>query len=177
VRAAVADRYAALDRRLPVDPRYLLAVLAAGVIAAAVLTSGFGVFGGDEASSDGGKHGGGANSKPKKVEVAVLNATQEETVGGGEVVGVAGLAGEVAKQVVRPAGFGVGEKADAASGFEETTVMFEPGHDEEANELAKGVADQLGEPDVTPMIGEVRDLAKGAPLALVIGRDDADFGG
>ena len=27
------------------------------------------------------------------------------------------------------------------------------------------------------MIGEVRDLAGGAPLALVIGADDADFGG
>ena len=54
--------------------------------------------------------------------------------------------------------------------------MFEPGSDQEADQLAKAVADQLGEPDVTPMIGEVRDLAGKAPLALVIGRDDADFG-
>ena len=117
-----------LDRRLPVDPRYVLAVLAAAVIAAAVLTSGFGIFGGDEATGGGGngKHGGGGG-KPEKVEVSVLNATQEDTVAGGEVVGVPGLADEVAKQVVRPAGFAVGEKADASSGFENTTVMFEPG--------------------------------------------------
>ena len=30
---------------------------------------------------------------------------------------------------------------------------------------------------MTPMIGEVRDRADGAPLALVIGQDNADFGG
>ena len=177
VRAAVADRYAAVDRRLPVDPRYLAAVLAAAVIAAAVLTSGFGLFGGDEASGGGGNdERAGGGGKSEKVEVSVLNATQEETVGGGEVAGVPGLADEVAKQVVRPAGFGVGAKTDAASGFEQTTVMFEPDHDQDAEELAKAVSDPLGEPDVTPMIGEVRDLSEGAPLALVIGRDDADFG-
>ncbi len=177
VRGALADRYEAADRRLPVDPRYVLAVLAAAVIAAAVLTSGFGIFGGDEATGGGGngKHGGGGG-KPEKVEVSVLNATQEDTVAGGEVVGVPGLADEVAKQVVRPAGFAVGEKADASSGFENTTVMFEPGSDQEADQLAKAVSDQLGEPDVTPMIGEVRDLAGNAPLALVIGRDDSNFG-
>ena len=35
VREWGARRYAAVDRRLPVDPRYLLAVLAAAVVAAA----------------------------------------------------------------------------------------------------------------------------------------------
>jgi hypothetical protein len=180
VRAWFADRFAAVDRRLPVDPRYLAALLAAAVIAAGVLTSGFGLFGGDEASGGGGgggKKGGGGSSKPDKIEVAVLNATQEEAVGGGEVSGVPGLADTVAKQVVRPAGFAVGEKADATSGFEQTTVMFEEGENSEADELAQAVTDQLGEPDVTPMIDDVRQLAGGAPLALVVGRDDADFGG
>ncbi len=178
VRAWFAERFAAVDRRLPIDPRYLAAVLAAAVIAAGVLTSGFGLFGGDEASGGGGggKQGGGGDSKPDKVEVAVLNATQEDAVGGGEVSGVPGLADKVAKDVVRPAGFGVGEKANAASGFEQTTVMFEEDQDQEADELAAAVSDQLGEPDVTPMIDDVRQLADGAPLALVIGRDDANFG-
>ena len=91
-------------------------------------------------------HGGGGGKgkrrrrrrgKSEKVEVAVLNATQEETVGGGEVSGVPGLADKVAKQVVRPAGFAVGEKTDASSGFEKTTIMFEPDHDQEADELAE----------------------------------------
>ena len=175
---AIAERWAAIDRRLPIDPRYIVAVLAAGVIAAGVLTSGFGLIGGDEgggSTKDGGKQGGG-KPKEEKVEVAVLNATQEESVGGGEIAGVQGLAGVIAKAVVQPTKFAVGVKTDAPTGFDETTVMFEPDNEEDANELADDVADQLGRPEVTPMIGEIRDVADGAPLALVVGRDDADFG-
>ena len=175
----VSDRFAALDRRLPIDPRYLVALLAAGVIAAAVLTSGFGLIGGDDAgggSTQGGKDGGG-KPKEEKIEVAVLNATQEQAADGTEIAGVQGLADVVAKQVVQPLdGFAVGEKTNADSGFDQTTVMFEPAAEADANELAAGVADQLGEPEVLPMIGEIRDRSGEAPLALVIGRDDSDFG-
>ena len=53
--------------------------------------------------------------------------------------------------------------------------MFEPGAEEDAAELAAAVADQLGETPTTPMIDEVRELAEGAPLALVVGQDDAEF--
>ena len=174
---SIAERWAAIDRRLPVDPRYIVAVLAAGLIAAGVLTSGFGLQGGDDGGdTTGGGKGGGGKPKEEKVEVAVLNATQEESVGGGEIAGVQGLAGIVAKEVIQPTDFAVGEKTNAPSGFDETTVMFEPDSEQDAAELASAVADQLGEPEVTPMIGEIRDVADGAPLALVIGRDDADFG-
>jgi len=168
-----SDRAAAVDRRLPVDPRYLLAVLGAALIAAGVLTSGFGLVGGEESS------GVGANGeKPEKLEVAVLNATQvEDTVTGEPIAGVQGLAGVVAKKVIKPAGFKIGVKADAASGFDQTVIMFEPDFEDEATDLAADVERKLGETDVAPMIGEVRDLAKKAPLALVIGADDADFGG
>ncbi len=178
VRGSIADRWAAIDRRLPVDPRYLVAVLAAAVIAAGVLTSGFGLVGDDGGANGGGgdTKGGGDKPKEEKIEVAVLNATQEEAVGGEEIAGVQGLAGEVAKQVIQPTDFAVGEKTNAPSGFDETTVMFEPDNEPDATELASAVADQLGEPEVTPMIGEIREVAAGAPLALVIGRDDADFG-
>ena len=59
--------------------------------------------------------------------MAILNATQEQAADGTEIAGVQGLADVVAKQVVQPLdGFAVGEKTDAASGFDETTVMFEP---------------------------------------------------
>jgi hypothetical protein len=34
----------------------------------------------------------------------------------------------------------------------------------------------MSEPEVTPMIGEIRDVADGAPLALLVGRNDAEFG-
>ena len=51
----VRDRYAAVDRHLPIDGRYVLALLAVAVIAAGVVTSGFGLIGGG--GGDGGKHG------------------------------------------------------------------------------------------------------------------------
>lgn len=174
VRDWIAARAAAVDRRLPVDPRYLIAVAAAAVIAAAVLTSGFGIIGDDDPSGG----GGGKGDKPEKIEVAVLNATQvEDTVTGEPIAGVQGLAGVVAKKVVKPAGFKVGVKENATSGFDKTVIMFEPDNEADATELAAAVEDKLGETEVAPMIGEVRDLAEKAPLALVIGADDADFGG
>ena len=61
------------------------------------------------------------------------------------------------------------------SGFEATTIMFEPNAEAEAEDLARTVSDQLGETPVTPMVEEVRRLSGGAPLALVIGQDDAEF--
>ena len=48
VTGPVTVRLAALDRRLPVDGRYVLAAVAILVIAAGVLTSGFGVLGGND---------------------------------------------------------------------------------------------------------------------------------
>jgi hypothetical protein len=181
LRERLAPRYAALDRRMPVDPRYLLAVLAAGVVAAAVLTSGFGLFGGGDAT--GGASGKGAKHE-KKVEVAVLNATQEEdTVTGQPIAGVQGLAKKVADEVVKPAGFKPGAQTDAASGLSQTVIMFDTSeggakaakNEKEAQKLAEAVAGKLGPTEVTPMIDEVRQLADGAPIALVIGADDADF--
>lgn len=183
VRERLGPRFAWLDRRMPVDPRYLLALLAAGVVAAAVLTSGFGLIGGDDGGE--GKRGAKAEKKdkPDKVEVAVLNGTQVLSETTGETIpGVIGLADEVGDKVIKPAGYAVGEKTNAASGVDETVIMFESSeggdaaaNEEEAARLAEAVADQLGETETTPMVQEVRDLAGGAPLAIVIGADDQDF--
>ncbi len=172
VRAWFAARYAGLDRRMPVDLRYLFAVLAAALVAAIVLTGGFGLIGGDDGKDGGGKRAAG-QQKEKKTEVAVLNATQIE--GPPPIQAVDGLAATVADEVVKPAGFKVGREETAASGFDETTVMFEPGTEEQANELAEAIRDQLGETPVIPMVDEVRELAGDAPVALVIGQDDAEF--
>lgn len=174
-RARFAEVFEALDRRLPIDPRWILAAIAALAIAAGVLTSGFGI-GGSNDDGGPGKNGGGKTSE-KKTEVAVLNATQENAVGGTEVAGVQGLAKTVADAVVKPAGFKTGEETNAASGFGQSVIMFEQGAEAQANELAKAVEPDLGPTDVTPMISEVRDLAGGAPVALVVGRDDSDFTG
>jgi hypothetical protein len=171
IREAVAARFAALDRRMPMDPRYLIAVLAAALIAAGVLTSGFGLVG-DDGGGGGGKRGG---EKPGRVEVAVLNATQVDE-GSVPIDAVAGLAAKVADEVIKPAkGFKVGPEETAGSGFDATTIMFEPNAEAEAEDLARTVSDQLGETPVTPMVDEVRQLSGGAPLALVIGQDDAEF--
>ncbi len=177
VRARAAAIYAGIDRRMPVDLRYLMAVLAAAVIAAAVLTSGFGLVGGDSDGTGGGRGGGKgpAKDKSEKVEVAVLNATQTEADDGTLIQGVQGLARKVAEEVVKPAGFKAGKETDAPSGFEETMIMFEPGAEDAADELAAAVEDQLGETPVTPMIGEIREVAGEAQVALVIGLDDSEF--
>jgi LytR cell envelope-related transcriptional attenuator len=172
LRDAVAAWFAALDRRLPMDPRYLIAVLAAVLIAAGVLTSGFGLIGDDGGGAGDGQRGG---EKPKRVEVAVLNATQVDE-GSVPIEAVAGLAAKVGDEVIKPAkGFKVGREETAASGFEATTIMFEPNAEAEAEDLARTVSDQLGETPVTPMVDEVRQLSGNAPLALVIGQDDAEF--
>lgn len=165
----------ALDRRSPVDPRFLLIPLAAAVVAVGVLTGGFGLLGDD--GGRGGKGGkGGKDEKPEKVEVAVLNATQVDT-GGTTIAGVPGLASTVADDVVKPAGFKPGEQTDAASGLDESVIQFEPGSEQAADELARAIEPKLGETAAQPMIEEVRDLARGAPLALLIGQDDAELGG
>jgi hypothetical protein len=175
VRDRLSGAATEVDRRLPVAPGYILAVIAAAIIAVAVLTGGFGLFGGDDSGGGGGK---GKGDKPEKVEVAVLNATQvESSVTGEEIAGVRGLAGIVAKKVVKPAGFKVGVKEDAPEGLEETVIMFAPDAEADANKLAAKVEGSLGPTGVEAMTPEVEDVADKAPLALLIGADDADFGG
>ena len=175
VAGAFGPRWAELDRRSPIDPRWFLALIAAGIIAAAVLTSGFGLVGGDDEGGGGGKRGGGGKAE-KPPAVAVLNATQVEDAVPA-VPAVAGLADAVANQVVEPAGFDVAEKGDAPAGAEQTVIMFEPEAEADAEELAREVEPDLGATEVEPMTEEVRAVAGKADIALVIGQDDAGFGG
>jgi hypothetical protein len=169
-----APRWEQIDRNLPVDPRYVVAVLVAGLVAAGVLTSGFGVFGDDEGAGRERRAGGGGERQEGRPEVAVLNATQVQSAGG-PIQGVEGLASTVAEQVVEPAGYRVGTEDDAPSGFEETVVMYEPDAEGDAAEFARAINAELGETPTDPMIEEIRDVAENAPLALVIGLDDAEF--
>jgi LytR cell envelope-related transcriptional attenuator len=173
VRNWFEPRWRELDRRLPIHPRYLVIVLLAGVIAAGVVTSGFGVFGGDETPAK--EQRGGGKQRQGKPEVAVLNATQTEDSAGNPIQGVQGLADKVAAQVVEPAGYEVGRRDDAVSGSDSTVVMFDQGSEGEANELADAMEPELGSTPVEPMIQEVRDLVGSAKLALVIGLDNEGF--
>jgi hypothetical protein len=179
VRAGTDPILAEVNRRSPVDPRYFLAVLAAAIIAAGVLTSGFGLLGSDNDGTAGG-HGHKSSQKDqKKTEVAVLNATQI-TENGTEIQGVQGLASEVADKIVKPAGFKapLDLQRDAPTGFPESVIMFEPGEDAAADQLASGVEDKLGSTSVEEITDDISAITKGAQLALIVGQDDANvFGG
>lgn len=171
---ALGPRWEQVDRQLPVDPRYIAAVLVAALVAVGVLTSAFGLFGDGDDGGRGQRAGGGGDQRERRAEVAVLNATQVESAGG-TIQGVPELASTVAEQVVEPAGYRVRREDNAASGFEETVVMYEPEAQGDAAELARAINADLGETATEPMIQEVRDLAGGAPLALVVGADDSSF--
>ena len=80
VASPVRNGYGAVDRRLPVDARYILAIVFVAIVAVAVVTSGFGLVGG------GGGGGGGHDSRAKKKlpKVAVVSASIPSYVVGGE---------------------------------------------------------------------------------------------
>jgi len=167
VRGEVAYRYEELAKRSPVSPAVLvLGILA--LVAAALILFVFGLVGGD---------GGGSGTKPaataapeKPVEVAVLNGTAPE---GG--VGVPGTA-KAASVFVEDAGWKVGEVGDAGS-FPTSSVMFEDGFKSDAKKLASDLSGQLGDLEVVPITSEVRDVAGGADLAVVVGQDDQGIAG
>jgi LytR cell envelope-related transcriptional attenuator len=160
LKGAVAPRVARLERRLPVDGRYILAVAGIAVVVAGALTSGFGLFGGD----DGKRHRrAGSASKPT---VAVLNGTD-----------VPGLAALVDKEVVRAAGYKTGAIDNAGLSLAATVAMFAPGHEADAKRLATAIRTKLGDTPTQAMTTEATARARGAPLALALGLDDSEFGG
>jgi hypothetical protein len=154
----ISARYQAFDRGLPIDGRILLGVLAAGIVAAVVLTSGFGLLG--EGGEGKKAHGKGS----RKPEVAVLNGT--ETVD---------LAKVVTTEVVKPAGYKVTVQENAPTSFTESTIMYEPDDKGDAAQFARAVEKQLGETPIEEIAADVQAVVKNAPLALIIGADDANF--
>lgn len=170
-RAGIAERfgptYQALDRRSPVDPRIVLGVLVAAVVAAGVLTSGFGLGGGGGAS-----HGKTRSAtSPSKLKVAVLNGSQEQGV-----AGVPGLAETVFTKVVKPAGYKTGAVTDAPRSYSKSVVLFAKGEQMDATALAKVAGGKLGAMKTRPMNSDVSAVVGKDPLALVIGVDDKSFG-
>jgi LytR cell envelope-related transcriptional attenuator len=154
----VGGWFRSVDRRLPVDGRYLVAVAVVAIAVVAVATSGFGLVGG-QANDHHPKH---AAAKPK---VAVLNGTS-----------VTGLADLVDKKVVKAAGYKTGMVTNAGSSFANTVVMYLPGGRADAKELAGAIKRKLGDTPVQAMTADVKSRAGGAPLALALGLDDAGFG-
>lgn len=143
------------------EPRYLavifvvLALVVGGVAYATLQGSGDG----------GGKSGGGKRAaravKPGEIEVSVLNGTA-----------VPGLAATFGDKVERH-GFQLGAVTNSSSSFSESVVMFRRGD----GRKARRVAAALQIPRVQPMTSEISSVSAGAPVAVVIGEDNASSTG
>jgi hypothetical protein len=134
---------------------FLIVVLIAGGVAYAAL-GGFG-------SDDGGHGKGGKQSalRPSQIEVAVLNGTAVE-----------GLAGNYGDKV-ESKGYELGAVTNSNSSFEESVVMFKPGNGRAAHRVARA----LDIAQVQPITQEIALVAAGAPVAVVIGEDNASSAG
>lgn len=170
-RESFGRSWAELDRRSPVNPLWIVGLLVVVVVAAGVVTSGFGLGGGGGEDEGTTNAGGGKREKPEKVEVAVLNATVQEGISD-PVPGVAALAGD---ELVRPAGFKVVAEDEALTGETDSVILYEPDSEEDAQRLADEVKAALGRTEIQEMDSATRELAKGAPLALLIGFEDSGF--
>lgn len=143
------------------DPRYLVGlfvvlVVIGGGVAYAVTQ------GGGEGGGNGGRSAKGSKAlKPSEIEVTVLNGTA-----------VDGLAGTYGNKVEQR-GFQLGAVGNSRSSFSESVVMFKAGE----GRAAHRVADMLEISRVRPMTGEIASLSAGAPVAVVIGEDNASSTG
>lgn len=167
-KAAVVPPARSVDRRLPVDGRIVAGILALGAVVAIVLTGGFGLLGDD---GDGPREKGTAAQGQDLPKVAVLNATQTPS----GVAGVPGLADRVAQEVVRQAGYPLGERSNAPSGFEESVVMYAPDSEGDAAQLSRAVEGKLGETNTQELATDIQGEIGDAKLVLVVGADDAGF--
>ncbi|MGZ5336987.1 MAG: LytR C-terminal domain-containing protein [Solirubrobacterales bacterium] len=147
------------SRRMP-EPRAMIVIgLGVVVLVVGVVFGAGRILGGDEGDSGGttGSSGAAEESTGPPTEVAVLNGTP-----------VPGLAATVG-QDVRDGGFKLGAVTNTDTPFAETTVMFDQGKTADGQEVAK----KLQISAVEPMSSDVKKIANGAPVAVVVGEDRA----
>jgi LytR cell envelope-related transcriptional attenuator len=142
------------------DPRYLVAIFFFVVLVAAgavyVATQGS-----DDANGNDGHGKSAAALKPSEIEVSVLNGTA-----------VTGLAGTYGDKVERE-GFQLGAVTNSARSFTSSVVMFRRGHAPEA----RRVASVLGISDVRLMSADIASGSSAAPVAVIVGEDNAQTSG
>jgi hypothetical protein len=115
--------------------------------------------GGDEGAKGNGRSTNTAAAiKPSEIEVAVLNGTS-----------AAGLAATYGDKIEEK-GFETGVVTNSSETFENSVVMFKPGHEPEAKMVAK----RISIPKVQPMSGEIIQVAQKANVAVVVGEDNAE---
>lgn len=140
------------------EPRYL-----ALVFAVVLLVAGAAIYlvtqGSDNADGRGGsaKHG---MVKASEIEVAVLNGTA-----------VPGLAAGFGDKIERK-GFQLGPVTNSSTSFTESVVMFERGHAREAHRVAKALEISA----VRLMTPDIAEASEGAPVAVIVGEDNAASG-
>ena len=101
-----------------------------------------------------------AKIKPSEIEISVLNGTA--------VPGLAATWGDKAEKK----GFQLGAVTNSSASFSESVVMFKRGHKPEASKVAK----QLKIKKVQLMNGEIESVSAAAPVAVVVGEDNAETG-
>jgi hypothetical protein len=156
------ERFGASADGLGGQPRYLIvlfvvAVLVGGAAAYSVLHG----FGDDEGNGGRNARAKSAVANPSEIEVAVLNGTA-----------TAGLAADFGDRV-EGNGFDLGAVTNSDSAFEESVVMFERGSGREAHRVATA----LGISRVQLMTSDIVAVSGGAPVAVVIGEDNASSPG
>ena len=144
------------------EPRYLVASLVALLVLAG------GVAYAVTQSSDDGDSGGGKGRKaasaavqPSEIEVTVLNGTA--------VPGLAATYGDI----VEGKGFSLGAVTNSTTSFVDSAVMYRAGSAPEARRVGRS----LGISQVRQMTPEIAAVAAGAPVAVVVGEDNASSAG
>jgi hypothetical protein len=142
------------------EPRYLVAIFVV-----VVLVAGGAIYlatqGSDNADGKDGHGSSAAVLKPSEIEVSVLNGTA-----------VTGLAGTYGDKVERK-GFQLGAVTNSARSFTDSVVMFRRGNAPEA----RRVASVLGISDVRLMSADIASVSGAAPVAVIVGEDNAQTSG
>ena len=170
-----SDRWAAVDRRSPVDPRYIARRDRGGVIAAGVLTSGFGLRRRRRAAAAAARRRPQARRRrPRRSRSRSSTRPRTRRSPARSRASRASPARSPSRSSSRPASRSA-TKADAPSGLRRDRDHVRAG--------ARGRGGQArrrrrrrssATTEVEPMTDEIARSAGEAPLALVIGPDDAD---
>jgi hypothetical protein len=143
------------------EPRYLVAIF----VAVLIIAGGAVYLVTQSSDSADGKSGGGKTTaaalKPGEIEVTVLNGTA-----------VPGLAATYGDKVERK-GFQLGAVTNSATSFTNSAVMYRRGHAPEA----RRVASVLGISDVRLMSSDIASVSGSAPVAVIVGEDNASTEG
>jgi len=138
------------------EPRYLVVVF---VVMLVVVGGGAYLVLNDSGGSASGNDGKQAAAKvaPGEIEVTVLNGTA-----------TAGLAATYGDKVENK-GFKLGVVTNSESSFAESVVMYTRGHKTEAKKVAKA----LGIKKLRLASNEIKDVAGGADVVVIVGEDNA----